>query len=155
MEFILSHMVWTWLAVMALAIFVEAATPVLVSIWFAVGALAAMVAAALEASITFQLLLFVFVSLAALVLARPLAKRLLDPHLVPTNADRVIGMEARVTEKIVNDYAQGAVYVDGKTWTARGDSDAPIPAGTQVEVLRIEGVKLIVRPLPVPAETEE
>ncbi len=155
MEIILSHMVWTWLAIMALAIFVEAATPVLVSIWFAVGALTAMIAAALDASLILQLLLFVFVSIAALVLARPLAKRLLDPHLVPTNADRVIGMEARVTEKIVNDYAQGAVYVDGKTWTARSDSDESIPAGTQVEVLRMEGVKLIVRPLPVPAGTEE
>ena len=36
MEYILSHMVWVWIAVMALAAFVEAATPVLVSIWFSI-----------------------------------------------------------------------------------------------------------------------
>ena len=48
MEGILAHMVWVWIAVMALAAFVEAATPMLVSIWFSVGALAAMGAAAVR-----------------------------------------------------------------------------------------------------------
>lgn len=153
MEYILSHMVWLWVAVMALATFIEAATPVLVSIWFALGALASLLAAGLGASPTVQLALFVFVSIAALILARPLAKKFLDPHLVPTNADRVIGRSGRVTEKIVNNYSQGAVYVDGKTWTARSVDDSPIPAGEQVTVLRIEGVKLIVKKAEIPAET--
>ena len=144
--FLLAHMVWVWVAVMALAAFVEAATPVLVSIWFAVGALAAMLAAFFGASVTVQLLLFVFVSLAALVGARPLARRFIDPHIVPTNADRLLGGEARVTEEINNDAPSGAVYIDGKTWTARSEDGAVIPAGALVEVARMEGVKLIVRP---------
>ena len=44
-----------------------------------------------------------------------------------------------------NDRASGAVYVDGKTWTARSADGAVIPAGTQVKVQKIEGVKLLVQ----------
>ena len=146
MEIIIEHMVWVWVIVMALAAFVEAATPVLVSIWFSVGALVAMLAAYFGASLTVQLLLFVFVSIAALVGARPLAKRFVDPHIVPTNADRLLGAKAQVTEEIDNEHASGAVYVDGKTWTARSEDGDIIPAGEQVEVIRMEGVKLFVRP---------
>ena len=146
MEIIIEHMVWVWVIVMALAAFVEAATPVLVSIWFSVGALVAMLAAYFGASLTVQLLLLVFVSIAALVGARPLAKRFVDPHIVPTNADRLLGAKAQVTEEIDNEHASGAVYIDGKTWTARSEDGDIIPAGEQVEVIRMEGVKLFVRP---------
>ena len=146
MEIIIEHMVWVWVIVMALAAFVEAATPVLVSIWFSVGALVAMLAAYFGASLTVQLLLFVFVSIAALVGARPLAKRFVDPHIVPTNADRLLGAKAQVTEEIDNEHASGAVYIDGKIWAARSEDGDIIPAGEQVEVIRMEGVKLFVRP---------
>lgn len=40
--------------------------------------------------------------------------------------------------------AQGAVYVDGKTWTARTVDEEIIPEGQLVKAERIEGVKLIV-----------
>ena len=38
------------------------------------------------------------------------------------------------------------MYIDGKTWTARSEDGNIIPAGEQVEVVRMEGVKLFVRP---------
>ena len=138
-------MVWVWIAVMAITLFVEMSTPVLVSIWFSLGALVAAGAAWLGLGLTAQLFLFVLVSVAALALARPMAKRWLDPHIVPTNADRLIGTSWKVTETIDNDDHMGAVYADGKTWTARSEDGSTIPAGESVEILRIEGVKLIVR----------
>ena len=64
--------------------------------------------------------------------------------VLPTNADRVLGRTARVTETIDNDSASGAVYVDGKTWTARSADGSVLPAGSRVEIRRMEGVKLIV-----------
>ena len=76
---------------------------------------------------------------------RPLAKRFVAPHVVPTNADRLLGCEARVTEDIDNEGPTGAVYVDGKTWTARSADGQRLPAGTVVEIEGMEGVKLIVR----------
>ena len=138
-------MVWIWLGVVALSVFVEAATLTLVSIWFAAGALCATFAAYAGASLTAQLLIFVVVSIAACAAVRPLAKRFVAPHVVPTNADRLLGCEARVTEDIDNEGPTGAVYVDGKTWTARSMDGSVIPAGTQVTVQKIEGVKLLVQ----------
>ncbi len=145
MDAILSHMFWIWIGVTALSAFLEAATTALISIWFAAGALAAMLMAMAGASLTAQLIVFVFVSIAALAVARPLAKRFIDPHIVPTNADRLLGGEGRVTEQIDNENASGAVYADGKTWTARSAGGEIVPAGEQVEIVGMEGVKLIVR----------
>ena len=112
-------MVYVWLGVVVLALAVEAGTMSMVSVWCAVGALVSVFAAYFGASLQVQLLLFVILSIAGAALARPLAKRYVDPHRVPTNADRLLGMEARVTEDIDNARPSGAVYVDGKTWTAR------------------------------------
>ena len=102
-------------------------------------------AAYLGASLQAQILLFVGVSILTAAVVRPLAKKYADPHKVPTNADRLVGMEGRVTETINNDYPTGAVYIDGKTWTARSVDGAVIPKGEMVEIERMEGIKLIVR----------
>ena len=138
-------MVYVWLAVMALAVFLEAVTMTLVSVWCAVGALVTVFAAYFGVSLQAQILIFVGVSIVVAAVARPLARRYADPHRVPTNADRVLGMEARVTETINNEYPTGAVYVDGKTWTARSADGAVISKGELVEVQWMEGVKLFVR----------
>mgnify|MGYP002798993185 FL=1 len=79
-----------------------------------------------------------------LVALRPLAKKYLNTRVEPTNADRVIGQEARVTQDIDNIQGTGAVTIGGVTWTARSEHDTPIPAGAMVRVLRIEGVKVMV-----------
>lgn len=133
-----------WLIVMVLFLMVEAATVGLVCIWFAVGALAALIAALLGAEIWLQIVLFLVVSAVALYFTRPLAKKYVNAKVEPTNADMVIGKECRVTEAIDNIAGTGAVYVDGKTWTARSESDEVIPEGTLVTAKSIDGVKLIV-----------
>ena len=142
----LDAMVWIWLGAVALALFLEAATMSLVSIWFAVGALVTVFAAYAGMPVTGQLLIFVAVSIAAFFTVRPLTRRFLDPHITPTNADRLLGVDAKVTEEINNELPSGTVYVDGKTWTARSAGGEVIPAGELVEVAWMEGVKLFVRP---------
>ena len=141
----LDIMVWVWLGVTALAAFVEAVTMTLVSVWCVVGGLVAVFAAYFGASVPTQLLLFLGVSILTAAVVRPLAKKYADPHKVATNADRLLGMEAKVTEDIDNARSSGAVYVDGKTWTARSTDGGRISAGETVEIARMEGVKLIVR----------
>ena len=138
-------MEWFWLGVMAVAVFIEMSTMALVSVWCAVGALVTVFAAYAGMSVEMQLLLFVIVSIVTAAVVRPLAKKYIDPHKVPTNADRLLGMQARVTETINNGHATGAVYVDGKTWTARSVDGEVISKGEVVEIERMEGVKLIVR----------
>ena len=133
-----------WLVLLVIFGIVEAATVGLTSIWFAAGALVAMVAALLHAPLWVQIVLFLAVSFVALLLMRPLAKKYLTPSFQPTNADRIIGQEAVVTETIDNLKGRGLVSVDGTVWTARAEDEQPIAAGTVVKVLRIEGVKVFV-----------
>ena len=133
-----------WLALLILFGIGEAATVGLTSIWFAVGSFAALIAALLGAQIWLQAVLFLAVSALTLAAARPLVKKYFTPLHQPTNADRVIGAEAVVTEEINNLLARGAVSVSGLTWSARSCQDTVIPVGTVVRVDRIEGVKLYV-----------
>lgn len=133
-----------WLIVMVLFLAVEAVTVGLVCIWFAAGSLAALLAAMCGAQLWLQIVLFLVVSAATLYFTRPLVKRYVNSKVEPTNADMVIGKECRVTETVDNIAGTGAVYVDGKTWTARSENDEVIQAGTLVTAKSIDGVKLIV-----------
>lgn len=136
-----------WLALLVVFGLAEAATVGLVSIWFAAGALAALLSTFFTDSVWVQTAVFLVVSAAALAGVRPLARKYLTPRQVATNADRVIGREAVVTEEIDNLRGCGAVSVGGVVWTARSDSGDIIPAGETVQALRIEGVKLFVAPV--------
>lgn len=134
-----------WVAALVVFLIVEAVTAGLVSIWFVFGSLVALICAALGAAVWLQIFWFVIVSVATLVLTRPLVKRYVDSRSVATNADRSIGRAAVVTERIDNLAATGAVKLNGVVWTARSTDDAvAIEAGERVTVRAIEGVKLIV-----------
>lgn len=133
-----------WLVLLILFAVVEGATVALVSVWFAAGALAALLSTYFTSNIWCQVTIFLGVSALAMVILRPLARRYVFPHKVPTNADRVIGRQAVVTEAIDNLAAKGAVLIFGTAWTARSEDGQPIPEGTVVTVKRIEGVKLFV-----------
>lgn len=134
-----------WVVALVVFLIVEAVTAGLVSIWFVFGSLVALICAALGAAVWLQIFWFVIVSVATLVLTRPLVKRYVDSRSVATNADRSIGRAAVVTERIDNLAATGAVKLDGVVWTARSTDDAvAIEAGEHVTVRAIEGVKLIV-----------
>ena len=134
-----------WVVALVVFLIVEAVTAGLVSIWFVFGSLVALICAALGAAVWLQIFWFVIVSVATLVLTRPLVKRYVDSRSVATNADRNIGRTAVVTERIDNLAATGAVQLAGVVWTARSTDDAvAIEPGTHVTVRAIEGVKLIV-----------
>ena len=134
-----------WTAAIILFGVVEAVTAGLVSIWFVAGALVALVAAFVGAHLWVQIVLFLLVSAAALALTRPLLRKITATKAEATNADRVLGEVAKVTETIDNENSSGAVYVDGKTWTARSADGTVIPAGERVSIESMEGVKLLVK----------
>ena len=141
----MDYMIWVWLGAAVVFGVVEALTAGLVSIWFVAGSAAALIGAFLGAGLGVQVALFLVVTAAALAVTRPLVRRYTAGKAVPTNLDRVLGDSGKVTETIDNENSTGAVYVDGKTWTARSADGSVIPAGTVVEILRMEGVKLFVK----------
>ena len=62
---------------------------------------------------------------------------------VGTNADRLIGQFGIVTKGIADPFSVGQVKVLGETWSAQSEI-TPIEVGAKVEILEIEGVRLIV-----------
>lgn len=148
------YVVFVWIAVTVAFIIIEALTTQLLTIWFAAGAAAAVIATLLDASPLVQCIVFVAVSLIALIATRPLVKKLTKQKFSPTNADRFIGETAVVTENINNIAQTGLVRIQGTVWTARSADGETIPEGETVTVKKIEGVKLIVEKTALPAEVK-
>ena len=133
-----------WLVLLIAFAGIEGITAGLVSIWFCAGSLVALFAAWMGSSLAVQIGLFAIVSVIAMAVIRPMARRWVEPKAEKTNADRILEAEALVTETIDNVQASGQIKVGGSTWTARSANGDVIPEGTLVQVERIEGVKAIV-----------
>lgn len=141
-----------WLGLLVAFLIAEAVCAVhLVSIWFAVGSLAALVVYMLHGPLWLQVTVFAVVSAALLIALWPLTKKFITPKLTATNIDSVIGSTGRVLDDIDNVEATGHVKLGAMEWSARSTSGAPIEAGSLVRVDRIEGVKVFVSPVEVPA----
>ena len=132
-----------WLVLMIVFIAMEAMTVQLVSTWFAVGSLAAMIVSLLGAEVWLQLVVFFTISIVLLILLFPMARKHLKPKLVATNADALVGRVCAVTEDI-DPMEGGRVKLGDVTWSARTETEEPIPAGSHVKILRIQGAKVIV-----------
>lgn len=134
-----------WTAILVIAIIVEAITIDLVSIWFSVGAAIALLSEVIfHASTNIQIGLFVVVSMACIILSRPLAKKYLRGNTIKTNYDRIIGKHALVTQTITAD-RKGEVKVMGNYWSASSLNNEIIEEGQHVEILTIEGNHVVVR----------
>ena len=134
-----------WIVLLVVLIAVEAVTAQLVTIWFAAGAAAALIAERCGLEQWLQWIIFIAVSVIALIATRPLVKKATKSTIEPTNADRCIGQTAVVTEDISNIDGKGQVQVGGTVWTARSSDGSVFRKDEKVTVERIEGVKLIVK----------
>ncbi len=143
----MNTMLIVWGVAIVVFAIIEAIGPGLASIWFALGALVAFFTALLHFPIWLQIFFFIVVSGLTLWLTRPLARKYLNSRTVATNADKLIGTEALVTERIDFLAGTGMVKADGKFWSARAASEEQtIEEGAVVRVEEIRGVRLIVAP---------
>ena len=136
-----------WLILLVVLVTGEAITVGLTFIWFAVGAVGGLLTAVLGGAVWLQIVVFLALSALALVLVRPAAAKLLTPGISPTNADRVLSQIALVTEEIDNIAETGQVKLFGQVWTARSENGEVISVQSRVRILRIEGVKVFVKPI--------
>ena len=123
------YMPFIWIGFAIVMAVVEASTTQLVSLWFVLGAVAAAISTIFTPSIFVQLVVFLVVSALSLLITRPLV--------------RLIGQFGIVTKGIADPFSVGQVKVLGETWSAQSEI-TPIEVGAKVEILEIEGVRLIV-----------
>lgn len=135
-----------WIAIIALSIGIEAGTATLTAIWFMPAALVSLILALCNVSWQIQVLTFAILSLIFVLIGTTvIRKRFSKKKHIPTNSDRLLDTAGLVTETINNSIPTGEVKSDGKRWSARSEDGSIIEEGEMVTILRIEGVKLIVK----------
>ena len=143
----MEYMVWVWLAVFIITLVAEAFTFDLVSIWFSFAAIVALiVAVTTDLAYYYQIVIFICVSVVLLLLTRPLMKKLLKNQERKTNADSFIGKQVIVSSPI-SKYEAGTIKMNDVIYTAilPLDTDATINEGEVVEIIALNGNKVVVR----------
>lgn len=136
---------WIWVGILVATLLIEVETAgTLVSIWFSLGALVALIVFWLGGPIILQVIMFLVVAVASLLAIRPLASNYFRGNIVPTNQDRIIGAQATLLVPITST-SWGQVKVFGSVWSAQSIDKKAIDEGQLVEVIAIEGAKLIVK----------
>ncbi len=133
-----------WIITIIISLIVEALTFNLVTIWIALGALAAYIISFFTPNETIQIFMFFLVTILSLIFTRDFVKRYISKTKVKTNLDSVVGKTGTVTKKITSDET-GRVKVMGKSWSAVSENNKVIKQDTKVKIIKIEGVKLIVK----------
>lgn len=129
-----------WLIAAGLFAAGEVASLDLVLLMFAGGALGGMVVALVGLGVPFQLLAFLVVSAALLVVVRPVAKR----HLIDRTPEQIDGVAAYVGRTAVVsqrvDNTAGRVRLGSDEWSARTQLDDEVfDVGDEVRIVQIEG----------------
>lgn len=133
-----------WVVLVIGTIVVEAMSAELTSIWFTVGAFVALVAKLFGAGPVLQVIIFVVVSAACLILTRPLVKKIVNQKKSHFNADKVIGASVIVTKQITPDEI-GEVRAETVLWRAITVDGSTIEVGEKCTAIEIRGTKLVVK----------
>lgn len=135
-----------WLIVFAVLLVIEILTMGLTTIWFAGGAIVAFVLSYVGFGLPVQIIVFLLVSIALLILTRPIAMKFFNQERQKTNAESLIGQKAVVLERIDTLHGTGRAEVNGMEWSAKTDNpEEIIEVGEVVVIEGIQGVKLIVK----------
>lgn len=134
-----------WLIAAGLFFIIEIATVGFLVFWLGIGALFAMVVSFFTDNIIIQATIFLLSSTALILGTKPIIKKFINSKdNTITNAYSIIGKIGIVTQDINYANGTGQVKINGEIWSAKSDLDCVIPKDTKVEIIRIDGVKVIV-----------
>lgn len=136
-----------WLCCALALLTVELLTIDLVAVWFALSSLVMVIITAIfpKLELIWQLVIFITLSATLLASTRNLVKKLMQKRNGrETNLDLILNHNAIVIEEINNDLSLGAVRINGIVWNARSLDGNIINDGALVNVVKIDGNKLIV-----------
>ena len=136
---------WVWMVVAAVFAVGEIFTAGFFLLWFAIGAAVAGILTLLGFGMGWQLATFAIVSGALFAASRRFAERWTQKQPSGVGADRFIGKTGVVLAQIDNLKATGRIRVERDEWRAESDTGEVIPPGNVVEVVRVEGTRMVVR----------
>lgn len=137
-----------WLVICGICLAIEAVTVGFLVFWFAVGAILALITSFITDSIVIQSAVFVISSTCLMFLTKPVVDKYMKKNKdTSTNAFSIIGKEALVIEDIDTINGKGQIKIGGEVWSAKAEDNLVIPKESKVEILSIDGVKVLVKPI--------
>lgn len=142
-----------WLIISGLFFIGEIITVGFLVLWLSIGSLIAMVVSIFAPdAIILQTSIFLISSTLLILFTKPLVDKYITRKTVPTNVNTLIGKKAIVLTSINSLEATGQVKVNGEIWSAKNETEEIIEIGTEVEILQVDGVKLLVKPCNVTSQ---
>lgn len=135
---------YIWLIAAGIFFVVEIMTTGFLIFWLGIGSLLAMITSFIIENLFIQTAVFVISSVILIFLTKPLISKYVDTDKsIVTNAYSIIGKTGIVITDIDPINCTGQVKVNGEIWSAKAEEN--IVSGTNVEILKIDGVKLLVK----------
>ena len=145
---------YIWLIIAGICFVIEMITVGFFVFWFGIGALITMLVSLIcPGNLWLQLIVFVATSTLLIFFTKPFVEKFTkkDKNVV-TNAFSIIGKEAIVTEDIDSINGKGQIKIGGEIWSAKTDNNEIIPKDSKVEILSIDGVKVLVKAIKTTAK---
>ena len=133
---------WGWIVLAVFFFLTEIFTAGFVLLCFGIGALGAALVAFLGAGMAWQIVAFIVVTIAAVVLARPFADRISRPGIQPIAGNRMIGKWGVVLQTVDPLEGTGMVRVESERWRAESMDSVQLEVGDVVKVVGVDGVRL-------------
>jgi membrane protein implicated in regulation of membrane protease activity len=144
-----------WLVAGAVLLGIEVLSLVFFALFVAVGMFAASIASALGADQWLQVVVFLVVGLAGILLARPpllRALRLRRGDITLPGVQNLVGQQAVTVDVVGDEHHPGHAMLAGERWLAFTDLEQPLQPDVPVTITAVRGTTLLVRPVqPIPS----
>lgn len=134
-----------WLLLAGLFFIGEMITVGFLIFWLGIGALLAMIVSFFTTNIIIQTAVFVISSIILILATKPFVKKFVDVKKTNTNVFSIIGKKALVIKEIDPINAKGQIKINSEIWSAESENGEKIEEGSEVEIIKINGVKTIVK----------
>jgi len=143
--------VWHIWVIAAIVLFIaEIFTPGFLLACFGVACLATGLVSFLDLGVKVQIITFSISTLVVFFGIRPFVLKYFYSSTgeLKTNVDALVGKTGLVSERIDPSTDKGRVTIGGEDWRGLSIDESVIEAGEKIIVVRVDGTKLFVKPLP-------
>ena len=139
-----------WLIAAGIFFIGEMLTTGFLIFWLGIGSLLALLVSLFTSNLFIQTAAFVISSIILIFATKSFADKFTKKDTVATNVYTLSGKKGIVIEEINPPEGKGQIKVGGEIWSALCDENIVIPKDSEVEIVKIQGVKAFVTPLKIP-----
>ena len=134
-----------WLILSGIFFVCEIITVGFMIFWLGIAALLTALVSVFIDNIVIETAVFVVSSSLLIPLTKPFVDKYIKPKTTLTNAYSVLGKKGIVTTQINPTNGSGQVKIGTEIWSAKSENGLVIPKDSEIEVLKIDGVKVLVK----------